>query len=219
MKYLVPFFCLFTFSLFSQDSVQVVNAFKFKDGIYLDINDLKNNTPSYSWAELNASAHLNREKQIIRLEYVNARDSSAIGIEKDIWGICVEGVPYVKIVDTVKQMTIFPALRIRGKLCYFYYDSYRTKEVPMTIYDPNTGQAIWQEVIENKEPVIIEKMMNFETGTIADMDVSIFKNWVQNDQQLTNTINDLSAIEAREKLYKMLLIYNDRNPYFLIIGD
>ena len=61
MKYLVPFFCLFTFSLFSQDSIQVVNDFKFKDGIYLDINDLKNNTPSYSWAELNASAHLNRE--------------------------------------------------------------------------------------------------------------------------------------------------------------
>ena len=62
-------------------------------------------------------------------------------------------------------------------------------------------------------------MVNLETGSIANMEVSIFKKWIQDDQQLSNTINDLSVIEAREKLYKMLLIYNDRNPYFLMIGD
>ena len=44
----------------------------------------------------------------------------------------------------------------------------------------------------------------------------ISKEELQDDNQLTNTINDLSTTEAREKLYKMLLIYNDRNPYYLI---
>jgi hypothetical protein len=219
MKYLVPIFCFFTLSSFSQDSIQVLNSLKFKDGIYLNIDDFRTNKPSYTWADLNASAHINREKQVIRLEYVNTKDSSKIGIEDNIWGVCVEGIPYIKVVDTVKQMTIFTALRIRGKLCYFYYDSYEIKAVPMTIYDPNTGQPIWQEMIDNKEPIVVEKMVNLETGSIANMEVSIFKKWIQDDQQLSNTINDLSVIEAREKLYKMLLIYNDRNPYFLMIGD
>lgn len=219
MKYLVPIFCFFTLSSFSQDSIQVLNSLKFKDGIYLNIDDFRTNKPSYTWADLNASAHINREKQVIRLEYVNTKDSSKIRIEDNIWGVCVEGIPYIKVVDTVKQMTIFTALRIRGKLCYFYYDSYEIKAVPMTIYDPNTGQPIWQEMIDNKEPIVVEKMVNLETGSIANMEVSIFKNWIQDDQQLSNTINDLSVIEAREKLYKMLLIYNDRNPYFLMIGD
>lgn len=219
MKYLIPLFCCFNFTLFGQDSVQLVNSFEFEDGVYLTINDLQQNQPNYNWGEINASAHINREKKVIRLEYLNTKDSSKIGLEKEVWGICVEGIPYVRMVDSMKQQTIFVALRIRGKLGYFYYDSYEMREVPMTIYDPNTGQAVWQQSVENKEPIIVEKIMNFQTGSIANMEVEIFKGWIQDDPQLSNTINDLSATEAREKLYKMLLIYNDRNPYYLVISD
>ncbi|MGB1120943.1 MAG: hypothetical protein ACPG3Z_03035 [Saprospiraceae bacterium] len=219
MKYLIPIFCCFTFTLFGQDSVQLVNSFEFNDGVYLTINDLQQNKPNYTWAEINASAHINRDKEVIRLEYLNVKDSSKVGLQEAVWGICVEGVPYIRMIDTMKGQTIFTALRVRGKLCYFYYDSYEMREVPMTIYDPNTGRPIWQQNVENKEPVVVEKMLNFETGNISDMEVSTFKNWIQDDKQLTNTINDLSAAEAREKLYKMLLIYNDRNPYYLVVSD
>lgn len=219
MKYLIPLFCCFTFTLFGQDSVQLVNSFEFNDGVYLTINDLQQNQPNYTWAEINASAHINRDKEVIRLEYLNTKDSSKIGLEQGVWGICVEGVPYIRMIDTMKEQTIFTALRVRGKLCYFYYDSYEMREVPMTIYDPNTGQPIWQQNVENKEPVVVEKILNFETGNISDMEVSAFKKWIQDDKQLTNTINDLSAAEARAKLYKMLLIYNDRNPYYLVVSD
>ena len=219
MKYLIPIFCCFTFTLFGQDSVQLVNSFEFNDGVYLTINDLQQNKPNYTWAEINASAHLNKDKEVIRLEYLNVKDSSKVDLQEVVWGICVEGVPYIRMIDTMKEQTIFTALRVRGKLCYFYYDSYEIREVPMTIYDPNTGQPIWQQNVENKEPVVVEKMLNFETGNISDMEVSTFKNWIQDDKQLTNTINDLSAAEAREKLYKMLLIYNDRNPYYLVVSD
>ncbi len=219
MKYLIPIFCCFTFTLFGQDSVQLVNSFEFNDGVYLTINDLQQNKPNYTWAEINASAHINRDKEVIRLEYLNVKDSSKVGLQEAVWGICVEGVPYIRMIDTMKGQTIFTALRVRGKLCYFYYDSYEMREVPMTIYDPNTGRPIWQQNVENKEPVVVEKMLNFETGNISDMEVPTFKNWIQDDKQLTNTINDLSAAEAREKLYKMLLIYNDRNPYYLVVSD
>jgi len=219
MKYLIPIFCCFTFTLFGQDSIQLVNSFEFNDGVYLTISDLQQNKPNYTWAEINASAHINRDKEVIRLEYLNVKDSSKVGLQEAVWGICVEGVPYIRMIDTMKGQTIFTALRVRGKLCYFYYDSYEMREVPMTIYDPNTGRPIWQQNVENKEPVVVEKMLNFETGNISDMEVSTFKNWIQDDKQLTNTINDLSAAEAREKLYKMLLIYNDRNPYYLVVSD
>lgn len=219
MKYFAFLLCGLSFSLSAQDSIQLVNSFEFNNGVYLTINDLQQNQPNYTWGEVNASAHINREKQVIRLEYLNTKDSSEVGLEQEIWGICVEGVPYIRMIDTMKQQTIFTALRMRGKICYFYYDSYEMREVPMTIYDPNTGQAVWQQNVENKESIIIEKMLNFQTGKVADMEVSAFKDWIQDDKQLTNTINDLSVAEAREKLYKMLLIYNDRNPYFLVIGD
>lgn len=219
IKYFAFLLCGLSFGVSAQDTVQLVNSFEFEDGVYLTINDLQKNQPNFTWGEIDASAHINREKKVIRLEYLNTKDSTKVGLEKEVWGICVEGVPYIRTIDTMKQQTIFVALRSRGKLCYFYYDSYEIREVPMTIYDPNTGRPVWQQSVENKEPVVVEKILNFQTGSVANMDVSAFKNWIQDDKQLINTINDLSATEAREKLYKMLLIYNDRNPYFLVVSD
>lgn len=219
MKYLIPIFCWLSYTSFAQDTAQLINSFEFEDGVYLTINDLQENRPNYTWADVNASAHINREKEVIRLEYLNTKDSSINDLEETIWGICVEGVPYIRIIDTMKQQTIFTALRTRGRLCYFYYDSYEMREVPMIIYDPETRLPIWQQSVENKEPIIVEKMLNFQTGNVSNLDISTFKNWIQDDTQLTNTINDLSGAEARKKLYKMLLIYNDRNPYYLVISD
>lgn len=217
-KILLPLFCCLTFALSGQDSIQLTNDFEFKSGVYLTIEDLQANEPNYIWDDIQASAHINREKQIVRLEYLNVLDSNAAItdhlLENNIWGICVGGVPYIRIMDSVKQVVQFVALRTRGQYCYFQYDSYQLREVPMTIYDPETGNAIWEQSVENKEAIRVHKMLNFSTGSVADLNLPTFKRWIKNDVQLTNTVNDMTTMEAKKKLYKMLLIYNDRNPYF-----
>lgn len=217
MKFLILIFCCLTFAAFGQDTTQLTNTFEFNNGVYLTINDLQANQPNYTWAEVEASAHMNREKHVIRLEYLITKDSSKHKIlDKNIWGICVNGMPYIRIVDSMRQQTLFVGLRTRGKLCYFYYDSYEMRQVPMTVYNPNTGEPVLRQFVENKEPIKVQKMFNFETGNVSRLNVATFKTWIENDPQLMNTINDMTTVEATKKLYKMLLIYNDRNPYYLV---
>lgn len=218
-KILVPLFCCFTFSVFAQDTTtQLTNNFEFNNGVYLTINDLRQNKPNYNWQELKASAHINKEKHIVRFEYLNLVDSleNVIGdlTNTDFWGICVNGIPYIRVVDTMRKEVQFVMLRTRGKICYFEYDSYQMRSVPMTIYDPKTRKPVWVQNIMNREPIEVGRMMDFSTGSVADLDVAIFKDWVKKDTQLSNTINDMNDREVAQKLYKMMLIYNDRNPYF-----
>jgi hypothetical protein len=220
IKILVLLFCCFTVVVSAQDSLQITNNFEFSNGVYLTINDLQKNQPNYNWQEVKASAHINREKNIVRFEYLNIVDSLENVLQNlantNFWGVCVNGVPYIRVADTMLHEVQFVGLRTRGRICYFEYDSYEMSIVPMTIYDPNTRKPVWVQNVENKELVTREKMMDFSTGTVEDLDISIFKDWIKNDAQLMNTINDLSEKEVNKKLYKMMLIYNDRHPYLLV---
>lgn len=215
-------FWSFTFIVSAQDTVQLTNSFEFNNGVYLTIKDLQQNRPNYNWQQVKASAHINREKSIVRFEYLNIVDSSENVINAltntDFWGICVDGIPYIRVMDTMRNEVQFIGLLTRGEICYFEYNSYEMRSVPMTIYDPNTRKPIWVQNVDNKESIEVRKMMNFSTGKIAVLEIPQFKNWIQNDSKLINTINDMSEREAKRKLHKMLLIYNDRNPYF-VIGD
>jgi hypothetical protein len=217
---LLLLFWSFAFSISAQDSLQITNNFEFNNGVYLTINDLQKNQPNYNWQEVKASAHINREKNIVRFEYLNIVDSFEnvvkILTKTDFWGVCVDGVPYIRVVDTMLNEVQFIGLRTRGRICYFEYDSYEMRSVPMTIYNPKTRKPVWVQNLVNKEAVVKQKMMDFSTGKVEDLDISIFKDWIKNDQQLINTINDLSEKEANRKLYKMMLIYNDRHSYLLV---
>ena len=220
IKILVLLFCCFTVVVSAQDSLQITNNFEFNNGVYLTITDLQKNQPNYNWQEVKASAHINREKNIVRFEYLNLVDSleNVIGnlTNTEFWGICVDGVPYIRVADTMLKEVQFVGFRTRGRICYFEYDSYERRSVPMTIYDPKTKKPVWVQNVENKDAVVKQKMMDFSTGKVEDLDIAIFKDWIKNDQQLINTINDLSEKEANRKLYKMMLIYNDRHPYLLV---
>ena len=53
--------------------------------------------------------------------------------------------------------------------------------------------------------------MHFETGEVKDFTVENFLQWIQDDENLVETIMELSEEERQEKLFKCLLIYVDRN--------
>lgn len=205
----------FTVNLFGQDTTLLTNSFQFENGIYKTFEDLKANKPTYEWEEVKTFAHINREKKIIQFDIIEVIDSvNKLFVEinqNSFWGICVEGVPYIRVVDTMKKQVQFVELRTRGKLCYYYYDSFEIHEVPMIIYDPETQQPIWRQSVKNKMEVTIEKVLNFENGNSSVFNVENIKNLIASDAKLLNTLGDLTAKEADEKLFKMLLIYNDRN--------
>ena len=91
------------------------------------------------------------------------------------------------------------------------FEDYRLVQIPMHAYNPYTGIPFRSGIIERKKNLKIEKILNFETGEIADLTVENIKKWISDDQKLLDTMNELSAEEAEDKLFKCLLIYVDRN--------
>jgi len=65
--------------------------------------------------------------------------------------------------------------------------------------------------VERKKNVTFERILNFETGEIVELTVENLKKWIQDDKKLLDTMNSLSHEEVEDKLFKCLLIYDDRN--------
>ncbi len=209
---------IFLFSLvgltYGQQKVVLTKNFKFKDGVYLDFDAFKINRPSYKWDTLSMNIFINPQTSIAQAERIELRDSTEKKFNlDDIWGICIEGIPYIRLPKDAldKSLTTFAAIKLRGKICYFSYEKKEMKQIEMSAFNPLTGLPFRSMNVEREVDVLYEKIFLFETGEVKDFTVDNFKDWILGDQRLLNTVEGLKAEEVDEKLFKCLLIYDDRN--------
>lgn len=197
---------------------QVTNDLTFNEGVYLSFEAFQRNQPELSWEEVRYDAHGNKDKRAIQFKDFNRIDTITevtTPIAQDsIWGVCVNGVPYIRVFIPSRGVSEFEALRTRGRICYFTFDGFVEREVPMTIYDPHSGEPLLRKNVINKEMASFEKMLHFETGDIKDFNIQYFKQWIADDERLIETLEAMDVADIQTKLYKTLKIYNDRNPVY-----
>ncbi|MCR9286439.1 MAG: hypothetical protein NXI23_03510 [Bacteroidetes bacterium] len=217
---LVSIFTLGTNQSKAQDSLLVSKNFLFKDGIYMNLEAFQNNQPDYSWADVDADYFANPQTFLTSVNYIrhdkNPTQNQNIDLNT-IWALCIDGIPYIQLEEepSGKQMKTYAALKVRGKICYLTYSDKKTIQFPMSAYNPLTGRPFRTAMIEREFDVQIEKILNFETGEVADFTIENFLKWILDDPRLIQSINELSQEEAQEKLFKCLLIYDDRNEVFV----
>ncbi len=214
-------FCLLmlgTFCSFSQkaDSVLITKNFKFKDGVYLNFEDFQRNKP-ISWDSLKADLYSNPQTcmaQLTSLEYKNK--SEAIN-PHTIWGVCLGGIPFIRLDsgEVKKPIPTFSCLNVRGKICQFSFSTIRETDVFMPVYNPATGRIMKGTYVKRDKTTEHSRLLHFQTGEIVPFTISHFKKWISDDSGLVNSLNDLNNQEAREKLFKCLLIYDDRHPVYI----
>ena len=112
-------------------------------------------------------------------------------------------------------MTTFAALKIRGKICYYEYEDYKEVEIPMPVYNPLTGKPYRVSNITRKVEVYYEYILDFETGEIIPLTVENLKSWISDDAQLIKALDSFEGEEAWEKLFKCILIYDDRHEVYI----
>ena len=134
-----------------------------------------------------------------------------------IWGICLKGTPFIRLPGTAtnKQAVSFAGLRVRGRICYYTYEVEKTEMIEIAAYNPLTGRPFRKGSIPRKVSAVQEKILHFEDGRRSTFSQEGFLEWIEDDQQLWRTVADLSDEEVQEKLYKCLLIYDDRNPVYV----
>jgi hypothetical protein len=191
--------------------VQITKNFSFEDGVYLSHQDFVRNQPTYTWQEVNGNMHTNPQDFLTKVQYLRHEESGK-ELTGDIWGLCLGGIPYIRLERKEEEELItFAGLRVRGKICYFTFEEEQVRKIKMSAYNPRNGRPFRTGVVERSEVVQEERMMQFETGLIRAFTVDYFKEWIQDDPGLLQSVDDLSQEEARKKLFKCLLIYDDRN--------
>lgn len=204
------------------DTVYLSKNFKFQDGIFMNFEDFRNNTPTYEWKEVLAGVHSNPQNflaqmyglKIKKTEAKEGEESEYGNIDlESIWGICLDGIPYIRLSreELNKENIVFAGMKLRGKICYYEYEEFVIQKKEMSAYNPVTGYPFRTKDVDVKVKLIHQNMLHFETGETAIFSKDNFKEWIKDDQKLYQTVNDLSAQEIDEKLFKCLLIYVDRN--------
>ena len=197
------------------DSLQVTKNFHFQDGIYLDHFSFRANQPDHTWDEVQSNLFTNPQTYLTQIEFIRV-DGTELPLDS-VWMVCLGGIPYLRLPagSIQKDLATFAGLQVRGKICYLNYPKLETRKVEMSAYNPVTGRPFRTGLVEREEWVKVEQVLHFESGVVRDFTVNNLLGWIQDDAQLVRTIQDLSPAEAKEKLFKCLLIYDDRNLVFV----
>lgn len=219
--FISAFWAFFGCSVFGQDSILLTKNFRFANGIYFSLAELQANKPGLPLDSIKLDFITNPQTSLTQLNAVFLKKHAPSFPVDSIWAICTDGVPSIRVPKTEinKSMPNFAALKLRGKICYFTYPDYRQKTIQVAAYNPHTGRPFRRGNVVRDEEVIVEKMLRFETGEVADFHVEKLLSWINDDPVLVETITELPKAEQQDKLFKSLLIYVDRNPVYLMMND
>lgn len=195
----------------------ITKNFLFNDGVYLNLAALQQNKPSHEWSNVTASLVTNPQTFITKVEFIEQKANAQKLDLQQVWAVVIDGIPYVQFDNTLMDSSLasFAGLRVRGKICLFSHESKSIKTITMNAYNPMTGTPFRTQEIERDEVFVQHKIMNFETGEVVTFNKDNFLKWIEDDSQLTKTVQAMSAVEVREKLFKCLLIYVDRKEVFV----
>lgn len=203
------------------DSVLITKNFAFEDGIYLSFEAFQSNKPDLEWTEVRSSYFVNAKRFVAQVE---SMEWSSVALHREpleleqVWGFTLGGIPYVRVPGASEdsELTTYAGLQVRGKICYFSFETRETRQVAVSAYNPYNGLPFRTGVVERDEWVENPWMLHFEHGLMQPFNQNNLLNWIEDDQRLYKTVEELSHQEVEEKLFKCLLIYVDRNAvYFL----
>lgn len=219
MKALLILLVVLPCQIWAQDSILLTKNFQFKDGIYMDFESFQLNEPTFGWEEVQASIFTNPQTLLTQVSTITLPDGkNDLALDpQQIYAISIEGIPSIQVQkeEIKKDLATFAALKVRGKICYFGFPTTQKKQIAMQAYNPKNGRPFRSSTIEREEEVFIEKMLHFETGEVKPFKVQPFLEWIKEDEELVKSVVDLPVGEQQDKLFKCLLIFDDRNAFFI----
>lgn len=191
----------------------LTDQFSFQDGLYFAHSDFRNNQPSAPLSRLGVE-HFQLDFDENLLFW---KDQERAPLLDSLWGLSVDGVPYIRVRKRLRkgEQTVFVRLQVLGNICYFYYQSMQDTIVQMNIYNPVTGGVVASKPVRNHHEVTYRRMLHFESGKVDNFERQALLRWVADDTGLYRTLAEMPPKEVEQRLFKSLLIFNDRNKVYI----
>lgn len=199
-----------------EKGTMITKNFKFEDGVYLTFEQLTKNQPNYDWGDLDVQLVTSSQTFMTQVESLQLKDGSEIDIDQ-LWGIVIDGIPYIKLPKEAvdKPLPTFAGIRVRGRICYFSYETRITEPVKISAYNPLTGRPFRTAQVPKTEVITVKKILSFVSGQVADFNRENLLLWIERDKKLSKTVRAVSDEGLDDKLFKAILIFDDRHPVFI----
>jgi hypothetical protein len=214
--------------------VKYTPDFRFKDGIYLNFEQVKNNSPIPKAKLLTSVDYNDREffKQIMEMDKIYFYDELGVRQEvskNNIWGYARNGVLYVQVQENFNRITFI------GNICHFVadittYDS-RYYNSPYGYYDPYNspyGYGNYYSPYSYYSPYyspygqsnmprteLKQYIIDFESGKVLEFDVENTELLLMKDNQLYEEYVQLSHKKKKELMFVYIRKFNEKNPLYI----
>ena len=211
--------------------VKYTPEFRFNDGIYLNFDQVKLNSPIPKAKLLTSIDYNDREffKKILEIDKIYFYDNMGVRQEiakNTIWGYARNGVLYVQIQENFNRITFI------GSICHFvadittydsryynspygYYDPYYSPYGYSSYYNPYNSyySPYRQSNIARNE--LKQYLIDFESGKVLEFNVENTELLLMKDSQLYEEYVQLSRKKKKELMFVYIRKFNEKNPLYI----
>jgi hypothetical protein len=234
---------IFLISLFSQGipvirvsgqekegMVKYTPEFRFTDGIYLNFDQVKLNSPIPKSKLLTSIDYNDREffKKILEGDKIYFYDNMGVRQEvakNSIWGYSRNGVIYIQVQDNFNRITFV------GNICHFVADvttiDSRSYNSPYGYYDPYYSPYSYSSYYNPYSPYyspyrsnmtrneLKQYLIEFESGKVLEFDISNTELLLMKDNKLYEEYVQLSRKKKKELMFVYIRKFNENNPLYI----
>jgi hypothetical protein len=211
--------------------VRYTPDFRFKDGIYLNFDQVKNNNPIPKAKLLTSVDYNDREfyDKLFTNDRIYFYDDMGMRQEvarNNLWGYSRNGILYVQIQDNFNRITFV------GNICHFVadiptYDShspygygydpyyyspynYNSYYYPYNPYSPYSPYRSNSSRNELKQYII-----DFESGKVMEFDTDNTELLLMKDKELYEEYVQLPRRKKKELMFVYIRKFNEKNPLYI----
>jgi hypothetical protein len=226
-------------ALLAQDKegmVKYTPDFRFTDGIYLNFEQVKMNSPIPKAKLLTSVDYNDREffKKVLEMDKIYFYDNMGIRqeIEKNtIWGYARNGVVYIQVQENFNRITFF------GNICHFvadittydsrgyspygYYDPYYSPYGYGNYYSPYgygnyySPYSSYNNRSNMSRNELKQYLIDFESGKVLEFDVDNTELLLMKDNTLYEEYVQLSRKKKKELMFVYIRKFNEKNPLYI----
>jgi hypothetical protein len=223
--YLIFIFAATISSGFSQnDSTHMVRytpEFKFKEGIFINFDQVKQNNPIPKSRLVTSVAYDNpdffelilKEKKIYVFDNLGSKQEIPV---KNIWGFSRNGVLYISLNEGYYRITMI------GSICHFvanlttynnnyanpyynYYYPYYSYPYSYPYYSPYSG---------TRNTEMRQYLLDFNTGNVLDYNEESVELLLMADPELHDEFAELGKRKRKQMKFLYIRKFNERNPVY-----
>jgi hypothetical protein len=218
--------------------VKFTPDFRFKDGIYLNFNQVKLNSPIPKAKLLTSTDYNDKEffKKLLESDKIYYYDGMGIRQEvaaSDIWGYARNGVIYIQVQNNFNRITFV------GSICHFvadittvdnryyspygyggYYDPYNYSSYGYGSYYSPYGSYYSPYARNNMARNEVKQyLIDFEDGKIVEFDQKNTELLLIKDQELYEEYVKLPRKDRKTLMFVYIRKFNEKNPLYIPVNQ